>query len=77
VDDQQTGTARYLVDAGAAVLLPQSELDVPRLQRELALLQQPQQLALMAHRARARALPDAAERVAAECIAATNWKEAA
>jgi UDP-N-acetylglucosamine--N-acetylmuramyl-(pentapeptide) pyrophosphoryl-undecaprenol N-acetylglucosamine transferase len=77
VDDHQTSNAHYLVDAGAAVLLPQSELDVPRLQRELALLQQPQQLVLMARRAREKALPDAAQRVADECIAATGWKEAA
>jgi UDP-N-acetylglucosamine--N-acetylmuramyl-(pentapeptide) pyrophosphoryl-undecaprenol N-acetylglucosamine transferase len=77
VDDHQTSNAHYLVDANAAVLLPQSELSVPRLQRELALLQQPQQLALMARRARDRALPDAAERVAADCIAASGWKEAA
>ncbi len=77
VDDHQTSNAYYLVDVGAAVLLPQSELSVQRLQRELALLQQPQQLASMARRARERALPDAAERVAAECIAASGWKEAA
>ena len=77
VDDHQTSNAHYLVDAGAAVLLPQPELSVPRLQRELALLQQPQQLASMARCAREQALPDAAERVAAECIAASGWKEAA
>ena len=45
-----------VVDAGAAVLLPQSEMDVARLQRELALLQQPEQLALMARRRRVREL---------------------
>ncbi|HEY9199571.1 MAG TPA: undecaprenyldiphospho-muramoylpentapeptide beta-N-acetylglucosaminyltransferase, partial [Gammaproteobacteria bacterium] len=28
VDDHQTGNARYLVNAGAALLIPQSELDV-------------------------------------------------
>lgn len=77
VDDHQTGNARYLVDAGAAVLLPQSEMDVPRLQRELALLQQPQQLARMAENARARALPQAARSVADACIAASGWREAA
>jgi UDP-N-acetylglucosamine--N-acetylmuramyl-(pentapeptide) pyrophosphoryl-undecaprenol N-acetylglucosamine transferase len=77
VDDHQTSNAKYLADAGAAVLLPQSEMDVARLQRELALLQQPEQLALMARRARDRALADAAQRVAAECIAASGWQEAA
>lgn len=77
VDDHQTSNAHYLVDAGAAVLLPQSELSVPRLQAALALLQQPQQLASMARYAREKALPDAARRVASECIAASGWKEAA
>ena len=77
VDDHQTGNARYLVDAGAAVLLPQSEMDVPRLQRELALLQQPVRLVEMARHARARALPQAARSVADACIAASGWKEAA
>lgn len=77
VDDHQTRNARYLVDAGAAVLLMQSELNVSRLQRELMLLQQPQQLASMARRARDRSLPDAAARVAAVCIASTGWEAAA
>ncbi len=77
VDDHQTGNARYLVDAGAAILLPQSEMDIARLQRELALLQQPQRLREMAQKARARALPDAAERVARACIDASGWREAA
>jgi UDP-N-acetylglucosamine--N-acetylmuramyl-(pentapeptide) pyrophosphoryl-undecaprenol N-acetylglucosamine transferase len=77
VDDHQSRNARYLVDAGAAVLLPQSELSVSRLQRELMLLQQPQQLASMARRARDRSLPDAAQRVAAACIATTGWGAAA
>ena len=77
VDDHQTGNARYLVEAGAAVLLPQSELDVDRLQQELQLLQQPQRLAEMAQRARARAMPDAAQQVARHCIAASGWQAAA
>jgi UDP-N-acetylglucosamine--N-acetylmuramyl-(pentapeptide) pyrophosphoryl-undecaprenol N-acetylglucosamine transferase len=77
VDDHQTGNARYLVDAGAAVLLPNSEVTPQRLRKELALLQQPQQLGVMARCARAAALPDAAQRVAKACIDATGWKEAA
>jgi UDP-N-acetylglucosamine:LPS N-acetylglucosamine transferase len=48
-----------------------------RLREQLALLQQPGQLRDMAHRARARALPDAAAQVADHCIAATGWREAA
>jgi UDP-N-acetylglucosamine--N-acetylmuramyl-(pentapeptide) pyrophosphoryl-undecaprenol N-acetylglucosamine transferase len=77
VDDHQTSNARYLVDAGAAVLLPQSELDIKRLRQELQLLQQPQQLVVMAQRAHEKAMPDAARQVAMHCIAASGWKEAA
>jgi len=77
VDDHQTGNARYLVDAGAARLLPQSEMSVQRLGDELALLQQPRQLVDMAKRARERAMPDAAQRVAEFCIRAAGRKEAA
>ena len=69
--------ADYLVSVGAAVLLPQTELNVPRLLELLQLLQQPQQLLQMAQRARERAMPDAAQQVAAHCIAASGWREAA
>ncbi len=77
VDDHQTGNARYLVDAGAARLLPQQEMTARRLHDELRLLQQPRALIDMAKRARERAMPDAAQRVADHCIRATGWKEAA
>ena len=77
VDDHQTGNARYLVEAGAATLLPQSEMTVERLRNELDLLQHPDRLVDMAKHARERAIPDAAERVAAHCIHATGWQEAA
>ena len=77
VDDHQSANARYLVDAGAAIMLAQSELTPERLREHLALLQQPEQLRAMARRARDRALPNAAAQVAGHCIAATGWKEAA
>jgi UDP-N-acetylglucosamine--N-acetylmuramyl-(pentapeptide) pyrophosphoryl-undecaprenol N-acetylglucosamine transferase len=77
VDDHQTVNADYLVSAGAAVLLPQTELDVPRLLDVLQLLQQSERLSDMAQRARALAMPDAARQVAAHCIAASGWREAA
>ena len=77
VDDHQTGNAQYLVEAGAAHLLPQSDMSVERLRDELALLDQPEHLVDMAKRARERAMPDAAQQVAAHCIRATGWKEAA
>ena len=77
VDDHQTANAHYLVAAGAAVLLPQSELTPERLCEHLGLLQQPARLAGMARAARRQARPDAAAQVAAHCIAASGWKEAA
>ena len=77
VDDHQTANARYLVDAGAARLLPQAEMDVDHLRQALQLLQQPEQLQDMARRARDKAMPDAARQVADYCIAATGLREAA
>jgi len=77
VDDHQTGNARYLVDAGAARLLPQSEMSIERLREELVLLNQPGRLVDMAKSARDQAMPEAAMQVAEHCIQATGWKEAA
>ncbi|MCK6376610.1 undecaprenyldiphospho-muramoylpentapeptide beta-N-acetylglucosaminyltransferase [Zoogloea sp.] len=66
VDDHQTGNARFLADAGAAVLLPQTELTPQRL---AALLQEMNRARLlgMAEKARGRARPDATARVADVC----------
>lgn len=74
VDDHQTRNARYLVDAGAAVLVPQSELTPERLARELGRLLEAGRAGLlaMAQAARAAATIDAAERVAALCLAAAE-----
>ena len=77
VDDHQTGNARFLVEAGAALLLPQPELTPEHLRERLVLLQQPEKLVAMARSARAVAIPDAAQRVARLCIDASGWKEAA
>jgi UDP-N-acetylglucosamine--N-acetylmuramyl-(pentapeptide) pyrophosphoryl-undecaprenol N-acetylglucosamine transferase len=77
VDDHQTSNARYLVEAGAARLLPQSEMSVERLHEELGLLLQPARLIDMAKRARECAMPNAAQQVAAYCVRAAGWKEAA
>lgn len=69
VDDHQTANARYLADAGAAVLLPDSELAAGGLAPVLGrLLGEPAQLLGMARRARALARPDAAAAVAQECM---------
>jgi UDP-N-acetylglucosamine--N-acetylmuramyl-(pentapeptide) pyrophosphoryl-undecaprenol N-acetylglucosamine transferase len=66
VDDHQTGNARFLSTAGAAILLPQNELSPDR----LAALRQLSrgQLLQMAEKARALARPDATAAVAQACV---------
>ena len=65
VDDHQTRNAEYLVERGAALLLPQDEQLAPRLQQILgALAVDPARRLAMARAARALAMPDAAERIA-------------
>jgi UDP-N-acetylglucosamine--N-acetylmuramyl-(pentapeptide) pyrophosphoryl-undecaprenol N-acetylglucosamine transferase len=72
-DDHQTGNARYLVDAGAAVLLPQAELDAERLAGLLARFgARRQELLEMARRARRLARPEAAREVARLCLEAAG-----
>jgi len=66
VDDHQTHNAHFLVDAGAALLLPQSELTPERLAEKLRELTRPV-LQAMAEKARALAKPDATVRVADVC----------
>ena len=64
--DHQTANARHLVDAGAAVLVPDGELDGDRLAAEVdALLGDPESLERMSRAATAFARRDAAEAVAA------------
>jgi UDP-N-acetylglucosamine--N-acetylmuramyl-(pentapeptide) pyrophosphoryl-undecaprenol N-acetylglucosamine transferase len=65
VDDHQTTNARYLSDAGAAVLLPQPELG--GLAAVLGAMTRERCLA-MALKARALAKPDATARVAQACV---------
>ncbi len=67
VDDHQTANARFLTQAGAALLLPQSELTPERLARTLGSLDRPRLLD-MARQARALGKPDAARQVAARCM---------
>jgi UDP-N-acetylglucosamine--N-acetylmuramyl-(pentapeptide) pyrophosphoryl-undecaprenol N-acetylglucosamine transferase len=63
--DQQTGNARHLVDAGAAVLVRDDELDGSRLVAEVdAILGDPERRAAMAEAARRWARPDAAAAIA-------------
>lgn len=66
VDDHQTHNARFLSERGAAVLLPQSELNVEKLAQLLRELDREKLLA-MALQARAVAKAEAAEAVANVC----------
>ena len=64
-DDHQRHNAEVLVQAGAAALLPQSDMTAERLLEMLTtLLENPEGLAAMGHSARALAHPDAASQIA-------------
>src|SRR5215467_12151314 len=67
VDDHQTRNARFLSDAGAAVLLPQSELAPERLAALLAGFDRARLLE-MAGRARSLGRPEATRSVAQACV---------
>jgi UDP-N-acetylglucosamine--N-acetylmuramyl-(pentapeptide) pyrophosphoryl-undecaprenol N-acetylglucosamine transferase len=72
-DDHQTGNARYLADAGAALLMPQEQLSSDWLADTLARFAgQRDKLLDMARRARELARPDAARRVALLCLEAAG-----
>lgn len=69
IDDHQTANARYLSEAGAAILMPQSELTGERLAAEIqSLLAQPERLADMSRQSRRQARLDAAREVASLCL---------
>lgn len=65
VDDHQTANAQFLVQAGAAMLLPQRELTPERLAMLRNLTRA--QLLEMAEKARSLAMPDATASVARTC----------
>ncbi|MDF0535549.1 undecaprenyldiphospho-muramoylpentapeptide beta-N-acetylglucosaminyltransferase [Shewanella sp. A32] len=70
VDDHQTRNAQVLVDAGAAKLLPQSQLNIESLSAAvLALAEDREQLVQMGQKARTVAVLDATDKVAAVCSA--------
>jgi UDP-N-acetylglucosamine--N-acetylmuramyl-(pentapeptide) pyrophosphoryl-undecaprenol N-acetylglucosamine transferase len=72
-DDHQTANAQHMARAGAALLLPQSELTPQRLADALRpLLADPARRLAMAEAARGLARPDAAARVAAACLEAAH-----
>lgn len=66
VDDHQTGNARYLADAGAAILVPQNQLSAEGL-AELLKNMNREQLLAMATSARQLALPAATDSVVRVC----------
>jgi UDP-N-acetylglucosamine--N-acetylmuramyl-(pentapeptide) pyrophosphoryl-undecaprenol N-acetylglucosamine transferase len=68
IADEQTQNARFLVDAGAGVLIPQAELTSERL-AELVRGCTRERLLALANAARRVGRADAAERVAAACMA--------
>lgn len=70
VDDHQTANARYLADAGAAVLVADAALNAEALAARLQdWAQDRERLRGMGARARTLALPDAARTVATHCLA--------
>jgi UDP-N-acetylglucosamine--N-acetylmuramyl-(pentapeptide) pyrophosphoryl-undecaprenol N-acetylglucosamine transferase len=63
--DHQSGNARWMAEGGAAVVVPDAELDAARLAREAGtLLADRERLARMSASARSLSRPDAAERIA-------------
>ena len=73
--DHQSGNARWMADGGAAVVIPDAQLDGPRLAREVgALLGSPGRLEAMSAAARKLARLDAAERIADEVLRLTRVK---
>ena len=67
----QHANARWMADAGAAVVLDDDQLGPERLLVEAtALIENPTELSRMAAAARSIAMPDAAERIAAEILGA-------
>jgi UDP-N-acetylglucosamine--N-acetylmuramyl-(pentapeptide) pyrophosphoryl-undecaprenol N-acetylglucosamine transferase len=67
--DHQSANARFMERAGAAIVVPDSELTGPRLAQEVgALLADRTRLAAMANASAALAKPDAAREIAAEVL---------
>ena len=71
--DHQTANARWMERAGAAIVIPDAELDGARLAREVgALLADPSRLHDMAQASAGLARPDAAAAIAREVLAAAG-----
>jgi UDP-N-acetylglucosamine--N-acetylmuramyl-(pentapeptide) pyrophosphoryl-undecaprenol N-acetylglucosamine transferase len=71
--DHQTANARYMEEAGAAIVIPDDELTAARLAAEVGrLLADHGRLALMARASAGLAKPDAAQDIAREVLAAVR-----
>src|SRR4051812_22565175 len=71
--DHQQANARWMADAGAAIVVPDAELTAERLRGEVdAVLADPERLAAMAPASAALARPDAAPDIAAQVLAAAR-----
>jgi UDP-N-acetylglucosamine--N-acetylmuramyl-(pentapeptide) pyrophosphoryl-undecaprenol N-acetylglucosamine transferase len=71
--DHQSANARFMAEAGAAVVIPDAELTGPRLAQEVGgLLADRGRLAAMARASAALAKPDAAHEIAREILAAAS-----
>jgi UDP-N-acetylglucosamine--N-acetylmuramyl-(pentapeptide) pyrophosphoryl-undecaprenol N-acetylglucosamine transferase len=66
IDDHQTANAKFLTEAGGAILLPQPELN-PETMRKV-ILEAKASLAAMSKIAKSKARPDAAREIADICI---------
>lgn len=76
-DDHQTRNAQVLVEAGAAIMIPQRELSAERLAQELRRLCAGRgKLLAMAERARLLAKPNAARDLADACVALAESRAA-
>jgi UDP-N-acetylglucosamine--N-acetylmuramyl-(pentapeptide) pyrophosphoryl-undecaprenol N-acetylglucosamine transferase len=76
--DHQAANARYMADAGAAVIIPDAELSGPRLAQEVGrLLADPARLAAMGRAAGELARPRAARDIASELLAAAATRATA
>jgi UDP-N-acetylglucosamine--N-acetylmuramyl-(pentapeptide) pyrophosphoryl-undecaprenol N-acetylglucosamine transferase len=71
--DHQTKNARSLEEAGAAVLLPEPELDARLDDVVVDLLDDPDALSQMAEAAQERARPDAAETIARDVLTLADY----
>ncbi len=72
VDDHQTANANYLVNAGAAEIIPQSELSAETLADTLAKFSNREQCQTIAIKARQQGKPEATREVADFCVRAAG-----